>query len=67
MHAHKVHEWLIVYEGSFEMEINGEIKLLRKGDYVYIKPNSPHSVLNTLADSWFIAITVPADEGFPDA
>ncbi len=69
-HIHKVKEWLIVIEGKYSIVIDkgqgAESIVLHHGESVYMEPGTCHSA-EALEDTWIIAITVPADGGFPNA
>ena len=60
-------EWLICYEGSIKVSIEGlPVKKLAPGDGVYINADTAHEC-EALEDSWLIGITIPAEEHYPDA
>ena len=65
-HVHKdIHEWGFILEGAVVVKIgNVEIKLGRGGN-IHIAPNQIHTIVADL-DTWYVAITVPADRGMPD-
>ena len=65
-HEHDTIEWLILYEGSVMIDCEGQDWKINKGQGFYILNNSPHTV-EALEDAWMIAITIPADRGFPSA
>ena len=64
-HTHKVTEWLIIYKGKLKF-FNGAYqgKVLNGGDEIKIKPNTSHRVLAE-EETWMVAITIPACEGYP--
>lgn len=65
-HNHKVIEWLHVESGELEFRLEGkEPLILRAGESVYIKPGKAHSAI-ALTPVEVLAVTMPADEGFPD-
>ncbi|VBB45692.1 conserved hypothetical protein [uncultured Paludibacter sp.] len=41
-HSHNA-QWGVVLDGEMELTINGEVKLLKKGDSYYIDKDVPHS------------------------
>ena len=45
MHTHPHSQISYVLEGEFEATINGETKIIRKGDTYYTAPNVPHGVV----------------------
>jgi len=69
-HSHKENEFLIVYEGGLVVEIcdaGGEDYrsiIVETGGSVYFDNNERH-IVTALEDTWLIAITVPAAEGYP--
>ncbi len=65
-HVHESKEWFIVYQGQFKLEVDGEVICLREGDSYYVAPGTPHSVVETVTDTWLLAVTVPAEEAFPE-
>jgi len=64
-HTHACKEWLVCYEGSFELTIEGIAKTYKSGDMAYIPSGKSHSYL-ALEDTHVIGITIPADEGYPN-
>ena len=76
-HSHPEKEWLLVYEGSIDVDIdgletkdierlmgNGSNFTLDSGDFIFIPQKIPHVVTSTNGAK-FIAITIPASEVFP--
>lgn len=63
-HKHEVHEWLIVLVGSFEYETNNKKIIVSQNGYVYFAPFESHELIFT-EDAILLAITVPADGGYP--
>lgn len=45
MHTHPHTQISYVLEGSFEATINGETKVISKGDTYITEPNAPHGVV----------------------
>jgi quercetin dioxygenase-like cupin family protein len=63
LHAHVGREWLIVYEGSMVVTVEGNSSLLRAGESCIIESGSNH--FSTYPeDCWTIAIAIPAEEGW---
>lgn len=60
-HFHKQISYLI--SGSFEVNINGEKKILKAGDVYFIEPNIEHGVV-ALEDSSLIDVFNPCREDF---
>jgi len=68
LHIHMYsHEYVFVLTGqiTFCFEDTPLENVLKKGDTIHILPNTPHSVI-AQEDTWYIAITIPADEAFPN-
>ena len=66
LHAHKVQEQIYhVLEGEGLMDIDGERRLLRKHDVIYLPPGTMHAIQNSgLVDLVFLVVTSPVtDEG----
>lgn len=63
-HAHAEEQMGTIIEGAYEMEIQGERKMCRKGDVYYIPPNVPHAARTY--DEGVLALDVfnPPREGF---
>lgn len=60
-HVHKVQEQVYhVLDGEGLMEIDGERRVVRRNDVVFIAPGTWHSIENTgLGDLTFIVVTTP--------
>ena len=64
-HYHEVYELFGQISGKCQVEINGEIKTLRQKDFIYIPPNTPHSVTYIeKGEQW--VIVYPSLKEFPD-
>jgi len=76
-HNHQEKEWILVYEGILNIEIDGlEAKDIERlmgngsnfslgvGDFIFIPPKVPH-VVTSSNGAKFIAITIPSSEVFP--
>ena len=63
-HAHKVQEQVYhVLEGEGLMEIDGERKLVRKHDVIFLPPGVRHSIQNTgLGDLTFIVVSTAIND-----
>jgi mannose-6-phosphate isomerase-like protein (cupin superfamily) len=63
-HAHKVQEQIYhVLEGEGSMEIEGERRIVRRHDVIFIPPGVSHSICNNgLTDLTFIVVTTPVDD-----
>ena len=64
LHTHKVQEQVYhVLEGEGMMEIDGERRLVRKHDVIYIPPGVEHGITNNgLTDLSFIVATTPVED-----
>jgi len=49
-------EWVILIQGTAAMEIEGEKRLLNKGDSLYLKRRTRHRVLSTSDDALWLAV-----------
>jgi mannose-6-phosphate isomerase-like protein (cupin superfamily) len=60
-HAHKVQEQVYhVLDGEGLMEIDGERRVVRRHDVIFLPPGVRHSIQNTgLGDLTFIVVTTP--------
>ncbi len=66
-HQHDAAEWLLVYVGEIEIQYpEGGGAILAPGDSIRFGAGRPHRVV-ARTDVKLIAVTIPADEGFPDA
>ena len=46
-------EWVVLLEGSAELEVNGERLLLEQGDWVLLPRRTPHRLIrNTQGTNW---------------
>lgn len=63
-HAHKIQEQVYhVLDGEGLMEIDGESKVVRRHDVIFIPPGVPHSIQNSgLGDLTFIVATTPVED-----
>ena len=63
-HAHKVQEQIYhVLEGEGLMEVDGERRVVRRHDVIFLPPGVPHAIHNTgLVDLIFLVITSPPDD-----
>ncbi len=66
-HAHRVQEQIYhVLEGEALMELDGERRVVRKHDVVFVPPGVTHAIYNTgLTDLTFIVVTSPPDDMEP--
>jgi mannose-6-phosphate isomerase-like protein (cupin superfamily) len=63
-HAHKVQEQIYhVLDGEGLMELDGERRVVRCGDFIFIPPGVEHAIHNTgSTDLTFFVITTPPDD-----
>ena len=63
MHSHPHEQIGYVLEGSFELNINGEKSIIKKGDTYYTEPNLEHGVV-ALEDGKLLDVFTPQREDF---
>lgn len=63
-HSHVHEQASYIAKGSFEFEINGEKKIVKIGDSLYISSNEPHSTVALEDDSIIVDIFTPQREEF---
>ena len=63
-HKHQVQEQVYhVLEGEGRMEIYGEVRVVRKHDFIFLPPGCEHSISNTgLTDLVFLVATSPVSD-----
>ncbi len=63
-HRHKIQEQIYhILDGEGLMEIEGERKVVRRDDVVFIPPGVEHAIYNTgMTDLRFIVVTSPPDD-----
>jgi len=54
----KEDEFVVLLKGCAKIEINGEIKKLKAGDFLFIPANTPHTVLKTKKIAVWLAIHI---------
>lgn len=63
-HTH-IHEQIsYVANGSFEFNLNGDRKVIKKGDTIYIEPNILHGLVSLENNSIIVDIFNPQREDF---
>lgn len=64
LHAHKVQEQVYhVLDGEGVMELDGQRRVVRKHDVIFIPPGVAHAITNTgLSDLTFIVVTTPVHD-----
>lgn len=65
LHSHEVQEQVYhVLEGEGLMDIDGERRVVGRGDVIFLVPGSRHAIQNTgLGDLTFIVVTTPVTDG----
>jgi len=51
-------EFVVLLKGCAKIEINGEIKKLKSGDFMFIPKNTPHTLLKTKKVAIWLAINI---------
>ena len=49
-------EWVLLVQGTAEMEIDGKTKSLKSGDYVFLPANTPHCVKSVSEGALWLAV-----------
>lgn len=62
-YAQSQDEWVILVRGTATLEINGELKSLEAGDFVFLAAGTPHCVTQTSEGALWLAVHLhPAAE-----
>jgi len=66
-HAHRVQEQVYhILEGEGLIELDGERRVVRRHDVVFVPPGVVHALYNTgLTDLTFVVVTSPPDDDEP--
>lgn len=64
-HTHPHEQVVNMVEGEFQLTVDGEAKILKKGDVAMIPPNAPHSA-KALTDCKIIDVFAPVREDYRD-
>ena len=65
-HKHAdIHEYGIILDGSVVVTLGDEQITLATSESIHIRPDTAHSIFAEV-DTWYVAITIPADEAFPN-
>jgi mannose-6-phosphate isomerase-like protein (cupin superfamily) len=66
-HAHRIQEQIYhILEGEALMELDGERRVVRRHDVIFVPPGVTHAIYNTgLTDLTFIVVTSPPDDTEP--
>lgn len=64
-HAHKTQEQIYhVLKGEGLMEIEGESRVIREHDVIFLPPGTTHAISNSgLVDLVFLVVTSPVEDG----
>jgi len=64
LHTHKVQEQVYhILDGEGVMEMDGQRRLVRKHDVIFIPPGVAHGITNSgLSDLTFIVVTTPVND-----
>lgn len=49
-------EWVLLMEGTAELEIAGKVISMHKGDHLLIPKHTPHRVVSTAKDTYWIGV-----------
>lgn len=49
-------EWVLLARGTAALSVNGELKALEAGDYVFIAAGTPHTVMQTSEGAIWLAV-----------
>ena len=58
-------EWVIIIKGSATVWIDGVEHTIKARDHIVFEPGQEHSG-HAIEDLWHIAVTIPADDGYPN-
>jgi cupin 2 domain-containing protein len=49
-------EWVVVLEGSADLEVHGEVLTLRPGEWLFLPRGTPHRLLRTSRGTRWLAV-----------
>ncbi|MBN2871072.1 MAG: cupin domain-containing protein [Campylobacterales bacterium] len=52
----KENEWVLLCEGEARLEMDGEIFTMERGDHLLIPKHTPHRVLSTAENTYWIGV-----------
>lgn len=55
-HSHKGYEFYLFIRGKAEIEVNGEIISVEKGDVILVEPGEKHKMVNIIEETDYITI-----------
>ena len=58
-------EVFVIVSGALQVEYQGLTKVYRRGEVTMLPPQTVHMV-SAIEDTWMLAVTMPAIEGYPD-
>ncbi|WP_046176320.1 cupin domain-containing protein [Domibacillus indicus] len=64
MHSHEHEQVCYIVQGRFEFNLDGDIRLLQKGDSVYVPSNTQHGVKALDDQSIILDVFTPQREDF---
>jgi len=64
-HGHESDEWVFVYKGSVEVEIDGVKKMIKEKEWIHHPFASTHKA-NFITDCYCITINIPPIKELPD-
>ncbi|MCM3788622.1 cupin domain-containing protein [Domibacillus indicus] len=64
MHSHEHEQVCYIVQGRFQFNLNGDIRLLQKGDSVYVPSNIQHGVTALEDHSIILDVFTPQREDF---
>jgi quercetin dioxygenase-like cupin family protein len=65
-HNHDAKEWIITIKGEWETVVDGVKHHIGPRQEIVFEPGSEHGGI-ALEDLWCVCITIPSDEGYPNA
>ena len=65
VHRHGQREVIVVYHGEIILTTMERSQTLSAGDVIIFEPDESHKA-EAITESWLVAITIPADEGYPN-
>lgn len=54
----KEDEFVVLLKGCAKIEINGDVKKLKSGDWLFIPANTPHTLLKTKKTAVWLAVHI---------
>ena len=63
MQVGEADEWVVVLDGSAELEVAGQQRTLAAGDWIVLPAGTPHRVLATTTGTRWLAVHVAPSSG----